>query len=82
MKIKNPLDKDLNLNYKGTNYVLEAGVSKDFEPEVAAHWVHIYGFLSIVKATDKEKDVVVEEVKEIEKKAAPKKTARKTTKKE
>lgn len=77
MKIKNPLDKDLNLLYKGENYVLEAGVSKEFPEDVVAQWITIYEFLSITSASSKETDAVVEAVEE-EKKKAPKKTTKKT----
>jgi len=79
MKIKNPLDKDISLCHKGTDYVLEAGVSKEFPEDVIAQWITIYGFLSIAKGTDKETDAVVEEVKA---KKAPKKAAKKEAKKE
>ena len=81
MKIKNPLDKDLNLRYKGTDYVLEAGVSKEFPKDVLAQWITIYGFLSIANGTDKEVDAVVEEVKKEEEVKVEKKT-KKAAKKE
>lgn len=70
MKIKNPLDKDLSLLYKGENYVIEAGVSKEFPEDVVAQWISIYGFLKIAQATDKEKDAVVEAVEEKTKKVS------------
>lgn len=60
MRIKNPTDKDLSLNFKSVDYKLGAGVTEDFPTDVAAQWLHIYGFLNIVKATNKEKDEVVE----------------------
>ena len=79
MKIKNPIDKDLNLRYLGEDYTLEAGVSKEFPEDVVAQWIRIYGFLSISSATNKEVDTVVDEVKKAEEEE--KKTAKKTAKK-
>lgn len=78
MKIKNPLDKDISLCYKGVDYVLEAGVSKEFPEDVVAQWITIYGFLSIAKSTDKEVDKVVDALVAEEEK--PKKKAVKTKK--
>jgi len=74
MRLKNPTDKDLTLNYRGTDYNLGAGVSEDFATDVATQWLYIYGFLKIVKSTDKEKDEVVEGLAktETEKKAKKK----------
>ena len=86
MKIKNPLDKDLNLLYKGENYVLEAGVSKEFPADVIAQWITIYEFLAISSASSKEIDAVVEAVAnevevEVEKEEEkPKKKVAKKTK--
>ena len=86
MKIKNPLDKDLNLLYKGESYVLEAGVSKEFPEDVVAQWITIYGFLSITSASSKEIDAVVEaveaevKVEEEKEEEKPKKKAAKKTK--
>lgn len=83
MKIKNPLDKDLHLLYKGEQHVLEAGVSKEFATDVAAQWINIYGFLSITKATDKEVDAVVEAadapVEAVEEEKEEKKVTKKST---
>ena len=76
MKIKNPLDKDITLQFEGETYVLEAGVSKEFPERVAARWFTIYEFLKITHATDKQVDEVVEEVV----KKAPKKAAKKVAK--
>lgn len=83
MKIKNPLDKDISLRYKGKDYVLEAGVSKEFPEDVIAQWITIYGFLSIAKGTDKETDAVVEVLQEEKEEAGEikKKPAKKSTKK-
>lgn len=79
MKIKNPLDKDLNLLYKGENYVLEAGFSKEFPADVIAQWITIYGFLNISSATSKETDAVVEAVEVMkEEKKKEEKKAKKT----
>lgn len=82
MKIKNPLDKDLNLNYKGKDYVLEAGVSKEFPEDVVAQWITIYGFLTIAKGTDKEVDAVVAAVQEAKETTAKKRVTKKAAKKE
>ena len=82
MKIKNPLDKDLKLCFKGTDYVLEAGVSKEFPADVIAQWILIYGFLSITESKDKEVDAVVEAVEEEKPKKVAKKAAKKAVKSE
>lgn len=75
MKIKNPLDRDLNLLYKGQDYVIEAGVSKEFPADVVAQWITIYEFLKITSTNDKDTDEVLEEV-EKQKDEKPKKKAK------
>lgn len=72
MKIKNPTEKDLKLNYKGQDYTLEAGFAKEFPEDVAAQWIVIYEFLSISRTTDKETDEVVKEAKKVPKKTTSK----------
>jgi hypothetical protein len=62
MKIKNTIDEDLTLNFKGVDYPLAAGVVEDFPEDVAAQWLRIYDFLSVAKATDKEVNEVVKEI--------------------
>lgn len=79
IKIKNPLDEDLKLHFKGESYTLEAGVTKQFPADVATQWVVIYDFLTLTSATDKEKDEMVELADEAKK--AAKKTAKKAAKK-
>lgn len=64
MKIKNPTDQDLKLNYKGVIYELPAGVTDSFPEDVTAQWLYIYGFLNIVSATNKEVDTVLEQIQE------------------
>ena len=73
MNIKNPLDKDISLLFKGETYTLEAGKSGDFSDEVAAQWVNIYGFLSEDEAPSKEEDKPKKAVKKTAKKVADKK---------
>lgn len=73
--IKNTLDKDLSLQFKGETYTLGAGVTDKFPADVAARWIEIYGFLSIAGTSDKEVDKVVEEITGEEMK--PKKRGRK-----
>jgi len=60
--IKNPTDKDLNLNYQGEDFFIPAEKSEAFEPDVAAHWLQIYGFVEVVEAKA-EKKVEKEEKK-------------------
>jgi hypothetical protein len=79
IKIKNPLDKEIVLNYRGENFALGAGESKAYPEPVAKHWREIFGFvltegtLSDVEPVALAAEVAVEEVQE----AAPKKTAKK-----
>jgi hypothetical protein len=58
-KIKNTLDKDLALQFKGEHYTLEAKTSKSFPGDVCAQWLEIYGFLTY------EEEVKTQEVKEV-----------------
>lgn len=78
VKITNPLDKELTLQFKGESYTLGAGVSDKFPADVAAQWINIYGFLSLAGTSDKEIDKVVEELTE---EKEPNKKDKKTAKK-
>jgi hypothetical protein len=73
MKIKNPTEKEISLNYKGDVYTIPGGETEDFETEVAKHWLQIYGFLTVGTADKptKEKEdekVAKKEVKKVTKK--------------
>ena len=85
VKITNPLDTELTLQFKGDTYTLGAGISEKFPADVAAQWITIYGFLSISGTADSQVDKMVEELTEEpteETKEEPKKSvAKKTTKK-
>jgi len=59
IKIKNPEDKEITLNFKGEIHTIGAKSSQDFPEELAKHWLSIYQFMSIDEA--KEEKVVKEE---------------------
>lgn len=60
-KVKNPVDKEITLNYQGTIYNIGPKESKEFPEAVAQHWVTIYEFMSLTKGKEE-----VDEVKEVE----------------
>lgn len=47
MKIKNPSDKEVTLNYKGELYTIDAESTKDFPSDVASQWVTMFQFMTI-----------------------------------
>ncbi len=54
MLVKNPLDKEVSLNYKGEAYFIDAESMVDFPEEIAKQWVTIYQFMTIEKAVKEE----------------------------
>lgn len=84
IKIYNPTEQLVKINYKGSNEELEPNESKIITAELAAHWFRIHGFLELAPVkvlTEKEEKVldpvVVEEepeIKQDEKKTEVKKT--------
>ena len=69
MRVKNPIEKEVTLNYKGELFTIKANSTQDFPTDIAKHWIYIYGFMSIEAD---EKPVVKEEPKEVIKKVAKK----------
>lgn len=65
VNIKNPEDKEISLNFQGDIYTIGAKEIKEFPSEVAKQWLEIYAFMSVSDSRM--------EVKEVEKKEAPKK---------
>lgn len=61
IKVKNTINKELTLNYKGEDYVLGKGEIKEFEDEVAKQWKYIYGFLNTGKTSRVFNDLNLEE---------------------
>lgn len=47
MRIKNPTEKEVTLNYKGEPYTIDANSTKAFPEEVARHWVSVFQFMTI-----------------------------------
>lgn len=70
MRINNPSDKEVTLNYKGEPYTIGANSTKYFPEEVARHWVNVFQFMSINEDEIISKKEVEEskEVKETKKK--------------
>ena len=56
MLVKNPLDKELSLIFKGEVYHINAEEVKEFKDEIANHWIGIYQFMSIVELEKVEKE--------------------------
>lgn len=63
MLVKNPLDSEVTLNYKGEVFHIEAGKTKDFPEDIAKHWVTIYQFMTIEAKEEKEEVKPPKEVK-------------------
>ena len=59
MKIRNPIDQELNLNFRGENYTIEAKGVKEFDDEVAKQWLLIYSFMGQAKPEPVEEKKVV-----------------------
>lgn len=52
MILKNPLDKDLEINFKGNGYVLPANGTLEVPEAVGAYWLtQIHQFLTVVPET-------------------------------
>jgi len=56
MKVKNPTDKVVNLNYLGEDYTIKANSSEDFPEDVAKHWVRMYEFMTLEADTPKKEE--------------------------
>lgn len=65
IKVSNPIDSDLTLQYKGEIFELGAKASRDFPSDVADKWVEIYGFIKVGGQTKDEPaaEVAAEDVK-------------------
>lgn len=70
MRIKNPTNVDVSVNYGGEVYTVEAGKSVDLPEEVVRHWMNIHQFM--VVGAEEEKESGTAEAEE-EPKAKPKK---------
>lgn len=68
IKIKNPLDNDISLKYKGEEYSIGAKETKGFPQDVVEQWMEIYGFITYIGTED---EVEIKEEKEVT--AKPKK---------
>lgn len=79
-KVTNPIEEEITVNYRGENYVIGPKETKQFDTELAQHWVRIYDFMELKEVDDKE--VIDEKIKEAkeEKPKAAKKVAKKKTK--
>lgn len=74
VKLANPLDHNLTLQYKGQVYEIEAKSSREFPADVAAKWMEIYGFINKSQAAkdeptpEKVKEAAEEKPKKVVKK--------------
>lgn len=80
IKIKNPLDKELTLQFIGENYVLKAKEEKAFPSNVSEQWIFIYDFIESKGGLDDKPEVKIEVEKEV-KKEMEKEVKTKVTKK-
>ena len=64
MKITNPTDSTLEIQFKGVKFSVEAKDSIEVPKEVADFWFGIHGFLIVEDSNEPKK--VKEEVKEID----------------
>ncbi len=73
--IYNPHTEDVKVNFQGEIYTIGAQSTESFPGQVADQFVEIYGFMTYAEAPTKAKEVIKEEVKEVEepKKVIPKK---------
>ncbi len=46
IKVTNPIDKELSLQFKGEMYYIGAKETKSFPKDVVDQWVFIYGFMT------------------------------------
>lgn len=53
MKIINPIDSDISIQYKGETFSVEAKGSVEVPEEVGNHWLSIHGFLSTENKVEK-----------------------------
>lgn len=65
-KVKNPIDKEVALLFKGHTYTIGAGKTESFPEDVAKHFVTIYGFMTLEGSSVEDTAPVVEEVPEVE----------------
>lgn len=79
IKVKNPVDKELTLQFKGEVHSIGANTSKEFPEAVAKQWIFIYGFMfednskpEIKKETEVEKNKGIPAVDKVEVKAKKK----------
>ena len=63
IKIHNPIDKELILQFQGDVYTIGAKTSKEFPSDLANHWMEIYGFITVDNSKPEVKEVTKEEVK-------------------
>jgi hypothetical protein len=52
IKIKNPLDSEITLKYKGEEYSIGAKETKGFPQDVVEQWMEIYGFVTYIGTED------------------------------
>lgn len=45
--VKNPLDKEIKIMFKGSNYILAPKEEKALEEDVVKHWKRLHGFLEV-----------------------------------
>jgi hypothetical protein len=70
IKVKNPIDKELTLQFKGEVHTIGAKTSKEFPEAVAKQWIFIYGFMEVdnskeEKKVEKNKGIPTEEKVEV-----------------
>lgn len=71
IKVTNPIDKELTLQFVGESYTIGAKESRSFPEDVAKHWSFIYAFVTL-SADTPVVEKKVEAVKEVEVKAKKK----------
>ena len=63
IKIYNPTEQLVKINYKGSNETLEPNQDKIVTVELATHWFRIHGFLELAPVkVQTEKETVIEPV--------------------
>ena len=50
--VKNPLDKEIKIQFKGKEFILAANEEKELDAEVVTHWKRLHAFLEIKREVE------------------------------
>lgn len=73
IKVTNPIDKELSLQFKGEMYYIGGKETKSFPKDVVDQWVFIYGFMTAGGKDEPKVEPKVEQKEDIKTKVVKKK---------